>query len=784
MPGRTEWERHPADTARFVLASAIAALSILVVRNAPDSVKESTSDLVRVFDRLPDGFASVIIGVLQLVALAAPIGIILWFRRGRWIEVALAVGTAVVAGAVAALLDHWLQLAVPPSIIEDLDRPSWITGSAFPSNAYLAAVAAAVTTIGPTLTTSWRRATWSIVAVVAVARVLTAVEAPLNLIATVSIGIAIGSGALMWFGAPSRRPSLASITVALASGGRLVNDLSAFKGRPSHGPAYVGTASGERLFVKVVGRDERNADLLTRLVRVIRVKGVEDDRPVAPMPTVEHEALNGLMAARSGASVPAIHAIGETDERGAYVAFEWVDGTRLADLPDDEFTDALLDDCFAQLAALHRNRIAHLWASTRHLLRREDGSVCIIDHRWAELSASEEQLGRDLAEMLSSLAFRAGPERTVDAAAKAFDERSLAATLPYLQPLALSTDTRKAAKDARDVIPAVRTAAQARAGVEQFQMAALQRVTIKGIVSFLALLFLGNVLLLFVANLSDIWEAMKDADYSAIPLMIFFMLISFFGGTFSLMGAVNIRLPLLRTYIIMFAQSFLNRFIPANAGGMALRMRYLQRNGVDLVVAAGSVGLTSVASGVMQVFTIIFFLTWAGRGDEAGASFSIPDLPWLLIILLIIVAIGIVLITAFGQRLLAQLRIQASKLWSELRHLAKQPVKMLMLFGGAEFGKMMGIIMLWQSLNAFQVTGISFAQLGAMYMVATTVAGAVPVPGGVGPLEAALTAGLVGLGVPGATAAAVVVFFRLISYWLPILPCWLAYRYVEEHDLA
>lgn len=784
MSGRTEWERHPADTARFALACVIAFVTIVVVRNAPDSVKDGTADLVRLFDRLPDGFSHLIVGALQIAAIVAPIGAILWFRRGRWLEVALAVGTALVAAALAALANHFLSLAVPPSIIEGLDRPSWVIGSAFPSSAYLAASAAAVTTIGPTLTTSWRRATWWIVAVVALARVLTAVEAPLNLVATIAIGVAVGSAALMIFGAPTRRPSLASITVALANGGRRVNDLAAFTGRTSHGPAYTATASGEPLFVKVVGRDERNADLLTRVVRALRVKGVEDDRPVSPLPTVEHEALNALMAHRSGADVPAVLAVGETDERGAFVAQEFVEGDRLADLPDEAFTDELLDTCFRHLAAMHRTRIAHLWPSTRHLIRRADGSVCLIDHRWAELSATDAQLARDLAEMMASLAMHAGAERTAAAAARCFDERALAATLPYLQPLALSPDTRKRAKTQKDVIPAVRTATQELAGVEKFEMAALRRITIKGVVSFLAFLFLGNVLLLFVANIGDIWEAMKNADYSAVPLMIGFMLVSYFGGTFSLMGAVNIRLPLFRTYIIMFAQSFLNRFIPANAGGMALRMRYLQRNGVDIVVAGGSVGLTSAVSGIAQVFTVIFFLTWAGRGDEADSAFSFPDLPWLLIILLLLVVIGIVLTTAFGKKLLAELRIQVTKLWGELRVLAKRPTKMIMLFAGAEFGKIMGIVMLWQSLNAFHITGISFAELGAMYVIATTVAGAVPVPGGVGPLEAALTAGLVGLGVDPATAAAVVVFFRLISYWLPILPCWLAYRYVQQHDLA
>jgi glycosyltransferase 2 family protein len=784
MPGRTTWERHPADTARFVLAVVVGAAAIAVTRHSPDEVKGISADIVRVFSHLPNGITALVIGILQVAAIAAPLFAVFWLMRGRWTEVALAIGTAVVAAIIASIITHWLRLAVPPSVIESSGEPSWVTGSAFPSSSYLAAIAAAVTTIGPTLTLSWRRATWWIVATVALARVITAVETPLNLIATISIGVAVGSAALMYFGAPARRPSLASVTVALARGGLRVNDLRTFEERTHHGPAYVATADGRPIFVKVVGRDERNADLLNRVVRVARVKGVEDDRPVTPDLTVQREGLSALLASRAGAVVPGVLGVGDTDERAAYVAFERIDGTALADLPDDDLTDELLGGAFENLAVLHRARIAHLWASTEHLVRTADGAVALIDFRWAETSATDSQIGRDLAEMLTSLSLRVGPERVVAAARLHHDADHLSAALPFVQPLALSSTTRKALKGKKQMLTDLRTAVQETSGVEQYEMAAMQRVTIKGVVSFLAFLFLGNVLLLFVANLGDIWAAMKTADYSAVPLMIFFMLISYFGGTFSLMGAVNIRLPLLRTYLIMFAQSFLNRFIPANAGGMALRMRYLQRNGVDIVVAAGSVGLTSAVSGVAQVFTVVFFLTWAGRGNEAESAFSFPDLPWLLIILLLLVVIGIVLTTAFGKKLLGELKIQVNKLWGELRVLAKRPTKMVMLFAGAEFGKIMGIVMLWQSLNAFHVTGISFAELGAMYVIATTVAGAVPVPGGVGPLEAALTAGLVGLGVDPATAAAIVVFFRLISYWLPILPCWLAYRYVQKHDLA
>ena len=59
-------------------------------------------------------------------------------------------------------------------------------------------------------------------------------------------------------------------------------------------------------------------------------------------------------------------------------------------------------------------------------------------------------------------------------------------------------------------------------------------------------------------------------------------------------------LPFGEAVELMFAQSFLNRFTPANSGGMALRVRYLQKRGVDLGGAAAGVGLTSVASGICQ----------------------------------------------------------------------------------------------------------------------------------------------------------------------------------------
>ena len=102
-----------------------------------------------------------------------------------------------------------------------------------------------------------------------------------------------------------------------------------------------------------------------------------------------------------------------------------------------------------------------------------------------------------------------------------------------------------------------------------------------------------------------------------------------------------------------------------------------------------------------------------------------------------------------------------------------------MLFFGAGASKLISILALAQTMAAFGQP-IDLAAIGAMYITATTVAAAVPTPGGVGPIEAALTAGLVGLGVETSTAAAIVVVFRLATYWLPTLPSWYALHRMEK----
>jgi undecaprenyl-diphosphatase len=64
----------------------------------------------------------------------------------------------------------------------------------------------------------------------------------------------------------------------------------------------------------------------------------------------------------------------------------------------------------------------------------------------------------------------------------------------------------------------------------------------------------------------------------------------------------------------------------------------------------------------------------------------------------------------------------------------------------------------------------SWLDVTCVYVVGAAAAAAVPSPGGLGALEAALVLGLTSAGVSTPVAVAAVLWFRLLSYWLPTVP--------------
>ena len=111
-------------------------------------------------------------------------------------------------------------------------------------------------------------------------------------------------------------------------------------------------------------------------------------------------------------------------------------------------------------------------------------------------------------------------------------------------------------------------------------------------------------------------------------------ILTYVASAIGLAGGVTVPLPFVATVETQLASSFVNRVSPANVGGMALNVRYLQKVGVDPAEAVTGVGLNSLVGGVVHVVLMVAFLAWAGRGG--GTGFSIPSSSKVLVVLAVV----------------------------------------------------------------------------------------------------------------------------------------------------
>jgi uncharacterized protein (TIRG00374 family) len=782
------WRRHPLDLVRLAVASVVLAVAVVLTWRRTLTVRRVSGDLVVALAELPGWARVVLVGTTQLLAVAVPVAMVIVLVRTPRL-LATAAASAAVAAGVTASLQGRIDQSLPTRVVDASLDGSFLVGAAFPSGAYLAGYAAVLVVLGPVLSLGWRRAALVGLGLASFARVVTAVAAPLNIALTVAIGAAAGSAALAALGSPRRRASRRAVLDGLGRAGFPAVRLVPLEVGSTHAQTFLAsTSSGRRAFVKLLGRDERSADLLNRALRFLRVKDLDDERPAwSPAEIVDHDALTTLLAHRAGVAVPDVVAVGSTEGGDGLLGLAVVDGERLDRLPVDEVTDAVLDAAWAQLVTLRRQGIAHRWLSGAHLLVTLDGdaapAVTMLDLRWSVRQADAAQLGADVAALVVATARLVGAERAVAAAARALAPEDLAAALPLVQPLALPDDLRTAIKGDDALLPLVRSQLQAAAGGATYQLARIERVGRRQLVGLVGLVAISYFGLSFASNARDIASALGTVSLSVVPVLAVLAVVPYLAGAATFASVVPRPLPFAEVVRVMAGQSFLNRFTPANAGGMALRVRYLQKRGVDVGGAAATVALTGVASAIGQVVVLATFAAWAG--STQSFSFSLPDASSVAVGAALVLALaGVVWLTPFGRRVLARhIETTTRSVWRTLLILAKSPTRFVTLFTTTLVSKVATIFMFVVSVDALGIT-LSFPKLGLLYLTASSVAAIAPTPGGVGAVEAALTAALTGAGAPPAEALSAVLLFRLASYWLPVPFGWWALHRLREGVLA
>ncbi|MFP8907607.1 flippase-like domain-containing protein [Streptomyces atacamensis] len=593
---------------------------------------------------------------------------------------------------------------------------------------------------------------------------------------------------------------------------------------------------GPPLDVTVVDREQQAHGYFYRAWRRFALRGITQRRSLQSLrQALEQEALLAYAAIAAGANAPKLIATSELGPDAVMLVYEHVDGHSLGSLPDQEVTDELMRAVWRQVRALQSRRIAHRRLEDDALLVSQSGEVFLTDLSAGEIAAGDLVLRMDVAQLLTTFGLRVGAERSVAAAVEVLGPDAVADSLPLLQPIALSRGTRatlrrlakeRAQREREAAIEASRHSrelrhaqghapagdrkslraekhAEKQAVMEALeeareedllaqirrqvllvrpqapvQPARLERVRPRTLVSFIAGAFAAYFLLSQLTHV-NFRQVIAGADWGWVAASLLFSALTYFAAAMSLLGFVPEKVPFLRTVVAQVAGSFVKLVAPAAVGGVALNTRFLQRAGVRPGHAVASVGASQLFGLGSHVVLLLTFGYLTGTEHTPTLSPSRTVIAGLLTVA--VLSLIVTAIPALRKFVVERVRALFAGVVPRMLDVVQRPQKLLSGIGGMLLLTVSFVLCLDASVRAFGGE-LSYASIAVVFLAGNALGSAAPTPGGLGAVEAALIAGLIAFGLPKEIATPAVLLFRLMTFWLPVLPGWLSFTHLTRRE--
>ncbi len=272
-------------------------------------------------------------------------------------------------------------------------------------------------------------------------------------------------------------------------------------------------------------------------------------------------------------------------------------------------------------------------------------------------------------------------------------------------------------------------------------------------------------------------NAIADANFA----LLFFALCSIFAAVLS--AALTYKqlifssIPYTRIAVVQYAGMFINRLVPAGVGGISLFIDFLYHQKHTFARASGVVAMNTGIGLIGHAILCIVALSIFGDSILPGELWSLEK------ILLYFSAVGVIasVIVVLLQRTkpigkISSFFHQVAKTFSLYR---TRKMAVLRAIVCAMLNTAFHALALFLAMHAFDVD-LPVATALVVLTGGVFAATVTPTPGGVVGAEAGLTAVLIAYGIDSSVALAIALSYRLVSYWLPIIPGIFAFLYIQK----
>jgi len=757
--------RRASDAIRLGLAIIVVAVSIPVMR--ANSALELS--IVRALHPPPEAISWLVTSVFWLgSAGVGTVLVVVGLLVPRFVAVRWTALAAVLTWGLCVLLGALLGSAAgrpPVSALAGLN-------AGYPVIEIAVTIAAAATAL-PYLSRPVHRLVSVLIGLAVLAAICGGQALPVNAISSIALGWGVAAALHLAVGSPRGLPSAAEITEWITDLNVAVRDLTRSPRQVWGVEQFTGRdPAGNAIELSVYGRDASDARMLAKLWRFCLYRDSGPTLILDRLQQVEHEAYLTLMASRAGVLVPDVLAAGRFGpSRDAALVTQVPDSVALAKATGDDLADGTLDEMLRAVLQLRDVGIAHGALGGDTIIVSGRGT-CIRDFRRASAGAPAGRLDDDMAAVLGAMAVRAGAERTAAAAVRVLDADTARGALVHLQRSALDPITVAALKHQKDLLAQLRAAVAAGTGIEVPKLAEAKRVSWANLLFAVGSLIGIWLIIGVLADAGDSLAAIKGASWGWVALTFIFAQLPMVAEAWALLGAVVGDLPFGRCVALETSNSF-TALVGGDVAVFALRVRFFQRQGHDAEAAVSAGAIATTASWTAKSLLFLIAIPFAaGSFHSPSSSGGSQNAVW--VILVVILAAGIAaalvaLVPRLRRLVSSKIRPHLVTIWANVKTIATEPRKIVYVLGGSTLAQLLVVLALGTSLHAVGQHA-SIATLITVNTLAAIVGGAVPVPGGLGVVEAGLIAGLTSVGIPQDQAVAAVLIQRFCTAYLP--PVW------------
>ncbi|MQY27131.1 lysylphosphatidylglycerol synthase transmembrane domain-containing protein [Nocardia aurantia] len=777
--------RRTSDIIRVVLSALLVVLVVigsLITRSRWEALERSLSDILGV---LPPDKSNLVYVLYSVAICALPFAILLRLvLRRQW---KLLVGY-VAAGQIAIVLLsltgtgglswpqwHWIgPKQLDTFLAQFLDDPRWI-----------AMLAAVLTVASPWLPPKWRRGWWALLLAFVPLHLFVSLVVPSRAIFGLAVGWFVGAVIVLLVGTPALEVPLEAAVRVLADRGYTVTAFTVL--RPAGpGPLQLAAETGprQRLIVEMYGQNQRSYGMLRQVRRYLTFRAGERTPAFASLRrAVEHRALMGIAIGDLGLAAGKPLTVAALGRGWTLYAHTVPQGPVLSAASDRTVPgeQGLLTMVWRALQELHRAQISHGDLRTDEI-RVTDGRVLFGGFMLAEFGAYPVRFRSDVAQLLLSTAGLFGAEPAVRTARRVFGDEVVLDASRRLTKSAIPRHVRASVPDSGAVMKAVRAQVQEQTGEDRIEAAQITRYSRNQIIQLVLLFALVYVAYPFISQVPTFFTELGNANWWWGLLGLTISALTYVGAAMALWGCAGESVNFRNLLLMQVANTFAATTTPAGVGGLALSVRFLQRSGLGAVKATAAVALQQSVQVVTHVVLLIVFSIAAGV--SANLAHFVPSATVLYFAAgaLLGVAGVATLVPTVRRWLRTEVRPQLAEVVSELRMLATQPKRLVMIVGGCAATTLGAAGALWAAIEAFGGTA-TFVTVTVVTMIGGTLASAAPTPGGVGAVEAALIGGLAAFGVPAAIGVPSVLLYRVLTCWLPVFCGWPIMRWLTDRKM-